>query len=148
MRLSLASYSPWMCLTMSWESLRISSWEAEKASARHSLDMIASYSTSLLNVGNPSRMACSNYSLIGVCRRRPTSDPDARDAPSTLRIHHPSLHGSVSCEDWGVSAIKSAITWLFMDNLGWYLIPYSLKSIAHLSILPDRSSLCKILLRG
>ena len=30
-----------------------------------------------------------------------------------------------------------------MDNLGWYLIPYSLNSMAYFSILPDKSDLCK-----
>ena len=145
---SLALYSPWMCPTISWESLRISILETERASVRFNSDMIASYSASLLNVENASRMAYSSCSLVGDCRRRSTPDPDAREAPSTWRIHHPSLHGSTSWEDWGISAMKYVMTWPFMDNLGWYLIPYSLNSITHFNILPDRSGLCKILLRG
>ena len=89
MCLSLASYSPWICLTTSWESLQISSLEAERASARFNPDRMTLYSASLLDTGNPIRMACSSCSPVGDCKRRPTSDPEVREAPSMCRVHHP-----------------------------------------------------------
>ena len=119
MRPSLALYSLWICPTMSWESLQILILEAERASARFSLDRMASYSVSLLDVGNPSRMACSSCSPIGDRRRGPILNPEVQEALSTKRIHHPSLPGSLSWEGcWGISAIKSTMTCPFMDNLG------------------------------
>ena len=134
---------------MSWESLQILSLEAESANVRFNPDKMALYSASLLDARNLSRMACSNYSPIGDCKRRPTLDPEVQETSSTCRVHHPSLPDSISrggC--WRTSAMKSTMTCHFMDNLGWYSIPYSLNSMAHFNILPDRSSLCKILLRG
>lgn len=108
-------------------------------------DRMASYSASLLNVRNLSRMTCSNCSPIGDRRKRPTSDPEDWEASSTYKVHHPSLPDSMpraGC--WGTLAMKSTITCPFMDNLDWYSIPYSLNSMAHFSILSDRSGLCKI----
>ena len=149
MRSSLASYSPWICPTISWELLHISGLDAEKAIARFSLDRMASYSASLLDAGNPSWITCSSCSPVGDCKRRLTSDPEIREAPSTWRIPYPSLLGSASREGcWGISVMKSAMTYPFMDNLCWYLILYSLNFMTHFSILPDRSGLCKILLSG
>ena len=84
----LASYCSWICLTTRWESLRISSLDADKVRARLSLARIASYSASLLEAGNPSPIACSSCSLVGDCKRRPISDPEAWDTPSTCSIHH------------------------------------------------------------
>lgn len=80
---SLASYSSWMCLTMSYESLWISNCVTERASARLIPDNIASYLASLFDAENPSRIACSNCFPVGNCRRSPTLEPDAQDAPST-----------------------------------------------------------------
>ena len=46
------------------------------------------------------------------------------------------------------SAIKSTITYPFYDNLGWYLILYSLNSMTHFNIRSDRFDLCMIALSG
>ncbi|KAL6333061.1 hypothetical protein AAG906_028244 [Vitis piasezkii] len=51
---------------------------------------MTSYSASLLEAGNPSRMACSRCSPVGDCSRSPTPDPDDREAPSTRKVHHSS----------------------------------------------------------
>lgn len=109
-RSSLDSYSPWTCSTTSWESLRIFHCATERASAIFILDNIASYSASLFDAKNPSRTAYSICSPVGDCRKSPTPEPNARDAPSTWRIHHPSLSDSASWEDWGIFAMKSTIT--------------------------------------
>ena len=146
MRPFLASFSPWICPITSWESLHISSLDANRARARFNPDRMTSYSTSLLESGNPSRIAYSSCSLVGDCKRRPTPDPETRDAPSTWRIHHPSSLGLTSWDDfWGISAMKSTMTCPFMANLGWYLISYSLNSMTRFGILSDMSGLCKIL---
>ena len=118
----------------------------DSARARFSPDRMASYSTLLFDAGNPSRMACSNCSPVEDCSRSPTPDPDDREAPSTRKVHHSFLCGSLSrVGHWGDSTTKSAITCPFMDNLGWYLIPYSFDSMAYWSILSDRSGLYKML---
>ena len=120
----------------------------DSAKARFSPDRMASYSTSLFAAGNPSRMACSSCSPVGDCSRSPTPNPDNQEAPSTCKVHHSFLCGSPSrAGRWGDSTTKSTITCPFMDNLGWYSIPYSLNSMAYWSILPDRSDLCKMLRR-
>ncbi|KAL6319831.1 hypothetical protein AAG906_036896 [Vitis piasezkii] len=111
----------------------IMSLEVASASTRFNPNIMASYSASLFDAENSNRMACSNCSPIRDCRRSPTLDPNDREAPSTY---------------WGTSAMKSAMTYPFMDNLGWYSISYLLNSMAHFSILPDRFGLCKILRRG
>ncbi|RVX11010.1 hypothetical protein CK203_013253 [Vitis vinifera] len=49
---------------------------------------MASYSASLLEAGNPNRMACSRCYPVGDCSRSPTLDPDDREAPSTRKVHH------------------------------------------------------------
>ena len=117
--------------------------------ARFNPNRMASYSASLFDAGNLSRMAYSNCSPVGDFRRRSTPDSDDRETPSTCKVHHPTLHDSMfwaGCR--GTSAMKLAMTCPFMDSLGWYSISYSLNSMAYLSILPDRSGLCKILRRG
>ncbi|RVW56790.1 hypothetical protein CK203_082750 [Vitis vinifera] len=59
--------------------------------ARSNPDKMASYSASLLEAGNPSRMACSRCSPVGDCSRSPTPDPDDREAhqlaKSTILFH-------------------------------------------------------------
>ena len=148
-RSSLASYFPWICPTTSWESLQISSLDAESASVRFNPDMMASYSVSLLDAENSSRMACSNCSLVDDHKKRPTPDPEDRQAPLTYRVYHPSLPGFLCQEGcWGTSAMKSTMTCHLIDNLDWYSISYSLNSMAHFSILPNRSGLCKMLMKG
>ena len=71
---------------------------------------IASYSVSLLDswksrldvgksrldAGKSSRMACSIISPVGALSCKPTPAPIWREAHSTLRIHQPSLFGSIS----------------------------------------------------
>ena len=117
--------------------------------ARSSPDRMTSYPASLFDVGNPSRMTCSNCSPVGDCSRSPTSDPDDREAPSTRKVHHSSLCSFPSqVGRWGNSTTKSTITCHFMDNLSWYSISYSLNSRAHWCILPDISGLCRILRRS
>ena len=91
MRASLASYSSWTCFTTSCESLWIRSLETDRTRARSNPDRMASYSASLLEAGNPSRMACSKCSPVGDCSRSPTPEPDEREAPSTRRVHHSCL---------------------------------------------------------
>ena len=116
---SLALYFPWICPTMSWKSMQSLSLETKSASVRFNSDMMASYSASLLDAGNSSRMTYSSCSLVSDRKSGPTLDPEDGEAPSTCRVHHPSLPGSLSqggC--WGTSAMKSDMTCPFMDNLG------------------------------
>ncbi|RVW56003.1 hypothetical protein CK203_106361 [Vitis vinifera] len=92
---------------------------------------------------------CSRCSPVGDCNKSPTPEPDEREAPSTRRVHH-----SCSLDSWcwlglrEYSSTKSAITWPFLDNLGWNSIPNSLNSMAHCSIRPVKSGLCRMLRRG
>lgn len=83
MRSSLASYFPRICLMTSWESLHISNLAADKVRARFNPTRIASYSTSLLEAGNLSRITCSNCSSVGDCKKRLIPAPEIWDAPST-----------------------------------------------------------------
>ncbi|RVX08479.1 hypothetical protein CK203_014135 [Vitis vinifera] len=69
----------------------IRSLETDSARARSNPDRMASYSASLLDAENPSRMACSRCSPVGDCNKSPTPEPDEREAPSTRRVHH-SVH--------------------------------------------------------
>ena len=72
---------------------------------------MASYLASLLDDGNLSQMACSNCSLVGDYKRRPTMDPEDRETPSTCKVHHPSLPDLLSREGCrGTSAMKSVMT--------------------------------------
>ncbi|RVX16867.1 hypothetical protein CK203_003319 [Vitis vinifera] len=64
------------------------SLETDSARARSNPDRMASYSASLLDAENPSRMACSRCSPVGDCNKSPTPEPDEREAPSTRRVHH------------------------------------------------------------
>ena len=149
MRLSLASYLPWICPTTCWESLHISSLEVYKVRARLNLARMASYLASLVEVGNPSRIACSNCSLVGDYKGRPILDPKGRDTPSKCSIYHPFLREFAHLWSfWGVSAMKSVMIYPFIASLGWYLILYSLSSMAYLSILSYRSGLCRMPLSG
>ena len=149
MHSSLASYFPWICPMTSWESLHIFNLAIDKVRARLNTTRIISYSASLLEVGNPSRIVCFSYSLVDDCKRRPIPDPETLDAPSKWSIHHPFLRESVSWDGfWGTLAIKLDMTYPFTASLGWYSISYSLSSMAHLSILLDRFGLWKMLLSG
>ncbi|KAL6333602.1 hypothetical protein AAG906_028787 [Vitis piasezkii] len=116
----------------------ILSLETNSASARSNPNRMASYSALLFNAGNPSRMACSSCSPVGNCSSSPTPNPDEQEALSTCKVHHSALD----------STTKSSITCPFMDSLTQYSIPYSLNSMAHWSILPDRSGLYRMLQRG
>ena len=127
----------------------ISNLETDSASARSNPHRMASYSASLFYAGNLSQMACSNCLLVGDCRRSLTLDPKDQEAPSTHKVHHSTFSDSppwTSC--WEDSTTKSVMTCSFMDSLGWYSISYSLNFMAHCNILPDRSSLCRMLRRG
>ncbi|RVW41938.1 hypothetical protein CK203_081586 [Vitis vinifera] len=74
--------------------------------------------------GTPTGWIAPDVLPVGDCRRSPTSDPNDREAPSTRKVHHSSYLGSLC---WmglrEYSSTKSAITWPFMDNLGWNSIP-------------------------
>ncbi|RVW37694.1 hypothetical protein CK203_109474 [Vitis vinifera] len=74
---------------------KIRSLETDRARARSNPDRMASYSASLLDAENPSRMACSRCSPVGDCNKSPTPEPDEREAPSTRRVHH-----SCSLDSW------------------------------------------------
>ena len=134
------------CPTTNWESLRIKIFSEDTAASSLSLARMASYSTSLLEALNPSRIDCSILSPDGVLNYKPMPAPDHLDAPSILRVHQSKLSGHVS--DWGSSAMKSTRTCPFFESLGLYWIPYSLSSTAHRAILFDKSGLCIVLRRG
>ena len=121
------------------ESLRIKRLLAPTARVRSSPAMMASYFDSLLEALKPRRTACSILPPEGEVNCRPMSAPDCLEAPSTQRVHQPFSFGQVlGC---GISARKSAKTCPFFESLGLYWIMYSLSSIAHRAILPDRSGL-------
>ena len=76
---------------------------------------MASYSNSLLEALNQSRIACSILSPDGVLNCKPMPAPDCLDAPSILRVHQFGLSGHVS--GWGSFSIKSTSTCLFLKSL-------------------------------
>ena len=127
------------CPITSCESLLIRRFSAPTARASSTPAIMASYSNSLLVASKPKWTACSILSQVGEVNCRPIPTPDCLEAPLTQRIHQPSLFGRVLC--YGSSARKSAKTCPFLESLSLYCIPYSLSSIAHRSILPDRSGL-------
>ena len=122
------SNSSLTCPTTNWESLRIKSLSADTVAASSSHARIASYSESLLEALNTSRIDCSILSPNGVLNCEPMPGPDCLDAPSILRVHQPKLSSHVS--NWGSSAMKSTNTYHFFESLGLYWIPYSLSSTA------------------
>ena len=138
---SLDSNSALTYPTTSCELLRIKRLSAPIASASSSSSpaIIASYSDSLLEALKPKRTAYSILSLVGEVNCRPIPAPDCLEAPSTHRVHQPSLFGHVPAH--GISAWKSAKTCPFFASLGLYCMPYWLSSIAQRAILPDRSGL-------
>ena len=127
------------CPTTSCESLQIRRFLAPTTRASSTPAIKASYSDSLLEALKPKLTACSIFYPVGEVNCIPILAPDCLEAPSTQRFHQPSLFGRVSC--CGSSARKSAKTCPFLESLGLYCIPYSLNSISHGAILPDRSSL-------
>ena len=71
-RSSFASYSRWICPTISWELFLIPNLVAANIRARSSPIMTTSYSTTLLKVEKFRRITCSISSLVGNCRITPT----------------------------------------------------------------------------
>ena len=69
------SNSSLTCPTTNWESLFTRSLSADKAATSSSPARMASYSDSLLEALNPSRMACSILSLDGDFNCKPTPAP-------------------------------------------------------------------------
>ena len=65
--------------------------------ARLILDMIASYSTSLLEEGKSKRMVCSIISPFRAFSCSPSLAPVYREVPSTLRVHQSEFSDFVSC---------------------------------------------------
>ena len=125
---SRGSYSAFTCPTTNWESLRIISLSANIAATNSIPARMASYSDSLFEALKPSRIA---YSILSPPRDFIADQCQAhvcRDAPSTLRVHQFKLAEHVS--GWGILARKSARTYPFLANIGLYMIPYSLSSIA------------------
>ena len=140
------SNSSLTCSTTNCESLWIISLTEDRAAASSGLARMASYSDSLLEALNPSRIACSILSPDGDFNCKPMPARVCLNAPSILRVHQSKLSGRVF--DWGSSAMKSTSTCAFFQSLDLYWIPYSLSSIAQRAILPDKSGLCIVLLRG
>ena len=64
--------------------------------ARSSSAMIASYSASLLEAGKFKHMACSMTSHVGALSCSPRPALVCHEAPSTFRVHHLELSGSIS----------------------------------------------------
>ena len=113
---SLDSNSALTCPTTSCESLHIRRLSAPTARASSTLAIKASYSDSLLEASKPKRTACSVLSPVGEVNCRPIPTPDCLEAPSTQRVHQPSLFGRVlGC---GSSARKLAKTYPFLESLG------------------------------
>ena len=119
------------CQITNWESLRIKSLLADTAAASSSHARMASYSDSLLEALNLSRIDCSIFSPNGVLNCEPMPAPDCLDSPSILRVHQPKLSRHVS--NWGSSAMRSTNTCPVFESLGLYWIPYSLSSTAQSS---------------
>ena len=144
---SLASYSWWICSTINWESLPISTFNAASAKASSRPTIIVSYSASLLNAGKSRRTDCSSGFPIKESSTSPTPASDTRDALFTCKIHQ-WLMVLVYTRFLGSSTIKSVRIWPFSDKCGLYCMSYSLNSIAHFIIRPDRSGLCKVTFNG
>ena len=136
---SLDSNYALTCPTTSCESLRIKRLLAPTTRVRSSPAIMASYFDSLLKALKPRRTACSILSPVGEVNCRPIPAPDCLEAPSTQRIHQPFSFEQVL--GYGISARKMAKTRPFFESLGLYWMPYSLSSIAHRAILPDRFGL-------
>ena len=58
--------------------------------------MMASYSASLLEAENSSEITHSNYYPVGDCKKKPTPNPETRDAPLMWRIHYSFSLGPMS----------------------------------------------------
>ena len=130
------SNSALTCPTTSYESLRIQRLLAPTASASSSPAIMASYSDSLLEALKPKRTACSILSLVGKVNCSLMPALDCLEAPSMQRVHQPVLQGQIlGC--W-IYARKSAKICPFIESLGLYWIPYSLSSISHRAIIPDK----------
>ena len=134
------------CPTTNWESLWIKSLLTDRAIASSSPARMASYSYSLLEALNPSRIACSILSPDGDFNCKPMPVPVCLDAPSTFSVHQSKLSGRVS--DWGSSAMKLTSTCPFFESFGLYWISYSYSLIAQRAILLDKSGLCIVLRKG
>ena len=93
---SLDSNSTLTCPTTSYESLRIKRLSSPTASVSSSPAIMVSYSDSLLEALKPKNTACSILSPVGEVNCRPIPSPDCLEAPSTQRVHQPSLFGHVS----------------------------------------------------
>ena len=136
---SLDSNSALIYPTTSCESLWIRRLPTPTVRGSSTPTIKASYSDSLLETSKPKRTACSIFSPIEEVNCRSILAPDCLEAPSMQRVYQPSLLGRMlGCES---SARKSAKTCPFLESLGLYYIPYSLSSIAHRAIRPDRSGL-------
>ena len=146
MHWSRVSYSPFTCLTTSWESLCMMIFSKDTKLARFIWARIASYSASLLDAGKSNHIACSILSPIGALSCKLTLAPICREATPTLRIHQSTLPESTSC--CGISAKKSINIYPFIAKRGLYWIPNSLSSIAHQAILPYKLGLYMVLRRG
>ena len=112
------SNSSLTCPTTNQESLWTKSLQADRAAASLSPARIASYSDSLLEALNPSRIACSILSPDRDFNCKPMPSPVCLDALSILSVHQSKLSGCVTY--WGSSAMKSTSTCPFFESLGLY----------------------------
>nr|CAN63419.1 hypothetical protein VITISV_007691 [Vitis vinifera] len=124
------------------ESLHTSIFDVASIKARSRPTIIVSYSVSLLDAGKSRWIDCSIYSLVEEDITSHTPTPDIREASFTFKIHQ-WLVISICTYFWGNSAMKSTKTYHFNDKHGLYHISYSLNSIVHFIIRPDKSDLCK-----
>lgn len=109
--------------------------------------IIASYLVLLLDTR---KLRQTNYSICSLVRKdsmSPTPALDVLKALFTCRIHHWPVV-SIRTHFWGNSAMKSMRYYIFKDNRGLYYMSYSLNSIAHFIIHPDKYSLLELLLGG
>ena len=109
------SNSSFTCPTTNWESLRTRSLLVDRVAASSSPTRMASYSDSLLEALNPSRIAYSILSPDEDLNCKPMLAPVCLDAPSMLSIHQSEL--SMRASVWGSSAMKSASTYPLFESL-------------------------------
>ena len=85
---------------------------------------------------------------VDACKTKPTLAPKDLDTLSMHRIHHSSISEDSSTGFLGHSIMKSMKTCLFNERHGKYRSPNTLNSTTHFTIRLDRSSLCRVDLRG
>ena len=138
---SFASHSPFICPITNLESLWRSNFLAPKAFLILSLINMASYSASLLVVGNWSCTLYPRTSPSGVMMMTLTPPLFRADDPSVWIVHL--FDSSRISFSSGIvnSTTKSTNACALIVVLGWYSMSNWLSLITHYSILPAASSL-------